>query len=223
MYNTFSQENTMKRIFIVLSMIIVAIAFSGENEPKQILLPKPQIAGGKPLMETLSLRKSTREFRDEEIPAQTLSNLLWAAFGINRPESGKRTAPSASNWQEIDIYVATAKAVYLYDAKANSLNVVVEEDLKGYFGRQAFVKSAPIVLAFVADYSKMGRASQADKDFYSAIDTGYISQNVYLYCASAGLNTVAIGLKDKAALSQKLGLKPEQKIILTQPVGYPKK
>ncbi|MCM8788700.1 MAG: nitroreductase family protein, partial [Candidatus Omnitrophica bacterium] len=141
----------MKRIFIVLSLIIVATLFSAENEPKKILLPKPQIADGKPLMEALSLRKSTREFADREIPAQTLSNLLWAAFGINRPESGKRTAPSASNWQEIDIYVATAKAVYLYDAKANSLNVVVEEDLRGYSGRQAFVKSAPVVLAFVAD------------------------------------------------------------------------
>ncbi|HOL67631.1 MAG TPA: nitroreductase family protein, partial [bacterium] len=96
-------------------------------------------------------------------------------------------------------------------------------DLRASFGRQPFVKTAPVVLAYVADYSKMGRASQTDKDFYSAVDTGFISQNVYLFCASAGLNTVVLGIVDRNALSQALSLKPEQKVILTQPVGYPKK
>lgn len=213
----------MKKLFVMVFLSVVMIALASENQPQSVLLPKPQITGGKPLMEALSLRKSTREFADKEIPAQILSNLLWAANGINRPESGKRTAPSAANWQEIDIYVATSKAVYLYDAKSNSLKVVVEGDLRADFGRQMFVKTAPVVLAFVADYSKMGRASQTDKDFYSATDTGFVSQNVYLYCASEGLNTVVLGMFDRATLSSKLGLKPDQKIILTQPVGYPRK
>ncbi|MCM8759679.1 MAG: nitroreductase family protein [Candidatus Omnitrophica bacterium] len=212
-----------RKIFTIVFLSIVIVAFAQENQTQSIPLPKPQITGGKPLMEALSLRKSTREFSEKEIPLQVLSNLLWAANGINRPESGKRTAPSASNWQEIDIYVATPKAVYLYDAKANSLKIVKEGDLRADFGRQAFVKTAPVVLAYVADYSKMGRAAQTDKDFYSATDTGFISQNVYLFCASEGLNTVVLGIVDRTNLSSKLGLKPEQKIILTQPVGYPKK
>ncbi|MCX7705272.1 MAG: nitroreductase family protein [bacterium] len=213
----------MRKKFLMTALLVGVLVFAAEQTVQQVQLPKPQISGGKPLMEVLSARKSSREFSGEELPLQTLSNLLWAAFGINRPESGKRTAPSASNWQEIDIYVATAKAVYVYDAKSNSLKPVIEEDLRADFGRQAFVKTAPVVLAYVADYSKMGRASQIDKDFYSAVDTGFISQNVYLYCASAGLNTVVLGMVDRATLSQKLGLKNEQKIILTQPVGYPKK
>jgi len=198
-------------------------AFSYGQEMQAISLPKPQTSGGKPLMETLSLRKSAREFSSEELPLQTLSNLLWAAFGINRPESGKRTAPSAVNWQEIDIYVATSSGVYLYDAKTNQLKPVVSGDQRSAFGRQSFVRTAPVVLAYVADFSRMGKASPGDKEFYSAVDTGFISQNVYLFCASAGLNTVVLGIVDRNTLATTLGLKPEQKIILTQPVGYPPK
>jgi SagB-type dehydrogenase family enzyme len=213
----------LKKFFIIVFLSVGIITFAAEEQPQILSLPRPQIIGGKPLMEALSARKSTREFSSEEISPQTLSNLLWAGFGINRPESGKRTAPSASNWQEIDIYVATSKAVYIYDAKSNQLKSVVSGDLRPDFGRQAFVKTAPVVLAYVADYSRMGKASQSNKDFYSAVDTGFISQNVYLYCASEGLNTVVIGIFDREKFSQQLLLKPEQKIILTQPVGYPKK
>ncbi len=218
----------MRKKFLALvisfMLLIPVISFSQQqNEKNTIQLPKPQITGGKPLMEALSLRKSMREFSDREIPVQVLSNLLWAAFGINRPESGRKTAPSASNWQEIDIYVAKKDGVYLYDAKGNSLKLVVVGDLRADFGRQAFVKTAPVVLAYIADYSRMGRASQTDKDFYSAVDTGFISQNVYLFCASEGLNTVVLGLVNRSKLYEKLQLKPEQKIILTQPVGYPVK
>jgi SagB-type dehydrogenase family enzyme len=213
----------MRKITVFLMLFLIAgFCFAQENEIQSISLPNPQMKGGKPLMEALSARKSMREFGSQELSLQTLSNLLWAAFGINRPESGKRTAPSASNWQEIDIYVATSKGVYVYDAKNNVLKPVVGGDLRANFGRQAFVKTAPVVLAYIADYSKMGRASQTDKDFYSATDTGFISQNVYLFCASEGLNTVVLGIVDKQGLAQSLNLRPEQKIILTQPVGYPK-
>ncbi|HOJ40071.1 MAG TPA: SagB/ThcOx family dehydrogenase, partial [bacterium] len=210
-----------KKLFLSGSLIFLTVTavIVSSQELQPISLPKPQMAGGKTLMEALSLRKSTREFSPQELPLQTLSDLLWAAFGINRPESGKRTAPSAVNWQEIDLYVATPKGVYLYEARTNQLKPVAAGDLRASFGRQPFVKTAPVVLAYVADYSKMGRASQTDKDFYSAVDTGFISQNVYLFCASAGLNTVVLGIVDRNALSQALSLKPEQKVILTQPVG----
>ncbi|MGC9066328.1 MAG: nitroreductase family protein [Candidatus Ratteibacteria bacterium] len=213
----------MKKYLGLFILIAVVFVFAGENEIQPVNLPKPQMTGGKPLMEALSARKSMREFSSNELSNQTISNLLWAASGINRSQSGKRTAPSASNWQEIDIYVATPKAVYVYDAKMNVLKPVISGDFRVNFGRQAFVKTAPLVLAYVADYSKMGRASQSDKDFYSAVDTGFISQNVYLFCASEGLNTVVLGIVDRDNLAKILNLKDEQKIILTQPVGYPKK
>ncbi|MCM8768354.1 MAG: SagB/ThcOx family dehydrogenase [Candidatus Omnitrophica bacterium] len=209
------------RLIVCLLLGISWLATSENLQP--LSLPKPQTTGGKPLMEVLSLRRSVREFSPQDLPSQVISDLLWAAFGLNRPESGKRTAPSAVNWQEIDIYVALSQGVYLYDAKANLLKPVVAGDHRASFGRQSFVKVAPVVLAYVADFSRMGKASQADKDFYSATDTGFISQNVYLFCASAGLNTVVLGVVDRPVLSQVLGLRPDQKIILTQPVGYPVK
>ena len=154
---------------------------------------------------------------------QVLSNMLWAACGVNRPESGKRTAPSAVNWQEIDTYVATADGLYLYDAKAHILKPVLAGDIRAATGRQTFVKDAPVNLIFVADFSRMGKATTEDKVFYSATDTGFISQNVYLYCASEGLATVVRGAVDKEKLAKVMKLRPDQKVILAQSVGYPKK
>lgn len=192
-------------------------------ELKPIQLLKPQMDGGRPLMQVLKDRKSSRAFSTEKLPLQVLSNMLWAAFGVNRPDSGKRTAPSAVNWQEIDIHVATADGLYLYDAKANILEPILGEDIRAATGFQPFVKDAPVNLIFVADFSRMGRAKAKDKDFYSATDTGFISQNVYLYCASEGLATVVRGLVDKPALTKVMKLRPDQRIILAQSVGYPKK
>jgi len=185
-------------------------------------LPAPQTDGGKPLMQALKARRSLRSYSSRPLPAQVLSNLLWAACGVNRPESGKRTAPTAVNWQEIDVYVATAEGLYLFDARAHSLTPVLKEDIRALTGTQPFVGEAPVNLVYVADYSRMGRASQADKDFYSATDTGFISQNVYLYCASEGLATVVRGLVNRPALAERMGLRPDQKIILAQSIGYPK-
>lgn len=184
-------------------------------------LPQPRTTGGRPLMEVLRDRQSSRRFSPEDIPAQTLSNLLWAAWGVNRPESGKRTAPSAVNWQEIDIYVATASGLYLYDAVKNSLTHVLDEDIRGLTGRQDFVRDAPVNLIFVADYVRMGRASMQDKDFYAAADAGFISQNVYLFCASEGLATVVRGALDRDKLAGRMKLTASQKIVLAQTVGYP--
>jgi len=188
-----------------------------------IQLPTPKVEGGKPLMQVLKNRNSSRSFSPGDVPLQVLSNLLWAAFGINRPESGKRTAPSAVNWQEIDIYVATAGGLYLYDAKGNKFLRILSEDIRALTGRQSFVKEAPVNLIYVADFSRMTGTSQEDKDFYSAADVGFISENVYLFCSSEGLSTVVRGSIERTALAKAMKLRPEQKIILAQTIGYPKK
>jgi len=216
-----------KRPFIAACLlfffVFICPIFSFAEELKPIQLLKPQLDGGRPLMQVLNDRKSSREFSPEKLPIQVLSNLLWAASGINRPDSGRRTAPSAVNWQEIDIYVAAADGLYLYEVEAHSLKPVLAEDIRAMTGRQAFVKEAPVNLIYVADFSKMGKATNEDKDFFSAADTGFVAQNVYLYCASEGLATVVRAHIDKPALAKVMGLRPDQKITLSQTVGYPKK
>jgi SagB-type dehydrogenase family enzyme len=149
--------------------------------------------------------------------------LLWAACGINRPESGKRTAPSARNWQEIDIYVALDKGIYLYDAKAHMLSPIISGDLRSLFGVQDFVKTAPVNLLYVSDYAKI-KSNDSDeiKLIFTSADAGFIAQNVYLYCASQGLAVVVRGLIPKEKLAEVLKLRPEQKILLSQTVGYGK-
>lgn len=206
----------------VLAVMFVCPISSYAQELKAIKLPVPQTEGGKPLMQALKARKSSREFSSRELPLQMISNMLWAAFGINRPDKGGRTAPSAMNMQEIDIYVARADGLYLFDAKANMLMPVLAEDIRALTGKQPFVKDAPVNLIYVANLAKMSRLSVDDANFYSACDTGFISQNAYLFCASEGLATVVRGLVDKPALAKAMKLKADQKIILSQTVGYPK-
>jgi nitroreductase len=213
----------MKRItryILVFCFFVVLPGFAQGPKPIQLLAPEVEI--GKPLMKTLQLRQSARAFNTRALSKQDLSNLLWAADGINRPESGKRTAPSAMNWQEIDIYVALPEAMYLYDAKNHMLNPVVGKDLREMTGKQPFVKDAPLNLVYVADGKRMKNASEEDQKLFSAADAGFIAQNVYLYCASQGLAVVVRGMVDRPALATALNLRPEQKIILTQTVGYPK-
>ena len=193
------------------------------QELKPVILPLPQTDGGKPLMQALKDRHSTREFSPEKLPPQVLANLLWAAFGINRPDTGKRTAPSAMNWQEIDVYVATAEGLYVYDAKGNKLDPILAEDVRGATGVQPFVKDAPVDLVYVADFAKTGKSSAEERNFYTAADAGFIAQNVYLFCASEGLAVVVRGGVDRAALAKVMKLRPDQKILLAQTVGYPKK
>jgi len=204
-----------------LSLISSHPIFAEELKPVPLL--KPQTNGGKPFMQVLKDRKSSREFSSEKLPAQVLSNLLWAAFGVNRPESEKRTAPSAMNRQEMDIYVASADGLYLFDAKAHVLKPVLAEDIRAMTGLQPFVKDVPLNLIYVADFLRMGSATAEQKEFYSAADTGFIAENVYLYCASEGLATVVRGLVDKPALAKVMKLRTDQKITLVQSVGYPKK
>jgi len=214
---------TKKIVFVCLVLVgllaLPAVLFADALKP--IDLPKPQTDIGNPLMQTLKDRHTSRSFSERPLSDQTLSNLLWAAFGINRPESGKRTAPSAMNWQEIDIYVATPEGVFLFNAADHRLEPVLSKDIRAETGRQGFVADAPVNLVYVADYSKMGSADPDRKQFYSAADTGFIAQNVYLYCASEGLGTVVRGSVDHSALAKILNLKADQHVTLAQTVGYP--
>jgi nitroreductase len=192
------------------------------QEAKTIQLPPPQMEGGKPLMQALKERRSSSEFSSERLSLPILSNLLWAAFGVNRPD-GRRTAPTASNRQEIDIYAAMADGLYQYDAKAQALNLVHKEDIRAMTGSQAYLKEAPLVLVYVADFSRMGTAKDEDKLFAAVAASGLISQNVYLYCASEGLAARVRSSIDRAKLAPAMNLRPDQRITLDQAVGYPKK
>lgn len=215
-----SQSTCLAVLFIFL---VASTGFSQDLPP--VPLPQPQIEGGKPLMQALKDRRSRRDFSPEKISPQVLSNLLWAAGGYNRPD--KRTAPSAVNWQEIDIYVATQESLYLYDARANALKPILVQDIRALTGRNHYVKDAPINLIYVADTAKMiaygKEVSESEKLMYSGADTAFIAQNVYLFCASEGLSTVVRGLIDRATLSRVMNLRPEQRIILAQSIGYPPK
>lgn len=203
-------------------VILLFPALTIAQQLKTINLPAPQTTGGMPLMQALKARHSTREFSSRKLPLQVLSNLLWAAFGVNRPESGKRTAPSAMNRQEIAIYVATADGLYVYDAKGNKLDPVLNEDVRAATGTQSFVGEAPVNLVYVADLAKAGGASAEDRALYTGADTGVIAQNVYLFCASEGLGVVVRGSVNRTALAKNMKLRPDQKIILAQTVGYPR-
>lgn len=214
----------MKKIKIFVSVWLCllgcfACVFAAE-QAKLIALPAPRTEAGMPLMKALKMRSSAREFSPKEISLQTLSDLLWAGFGISRAD-GKRTAPSARNMQEIDIYVAKVDGLFRYNAKENALELISSEDIREATGKQDFVKTAPVNLIYVADLAKTEKAG-ARTDSWVAMDTGFIAENVYLFCASEGLVTVVRGMFDSEKLAKAMKLKPDQKITLTQTLGYPK-
>jgi SagB-type dehydrogenase family enzyme len=213
-----------KKSFLTSMVVLIIVTFitgSWAAELMPIKLPPPNLNSGKLLMQSLQARKSSRDFSAKKLPVEVLSNLLWAACGVNRPESGRRTAPSAVNWQEIDVYVAMADGLYLYDAKDHVLKPVIKQDIRALTGKQSFVKEAPLNLIYVADYSRMGGASAEEKNSYSAADAAFIAQNVYLYCASEGLATVVRGSIDRDVLAKAMQLRDNQRIIMSQTVGYP--
>lgn len=237
----------MKKISTISKIYIAAIAFtiaasgacSSSNKVynagdigdlKPIKLPAPQTETGKPLMKALKDRQTERSFKEKELPEQVLSNLLWAAFGINRPDSGKRTAPSAVDWQQIDIYVALKKGLYIYEAEGHSLNPVLARDIRedtvhtlqplGFS-----VNDAPVHFIYVANEEKRNVldtfSNEQEEIMWAAADTGCIVENVYLFCASEGLGTVVRGMVDRESLRKIMNLKKGQKITLCQSVGYP--
>jgi nitroreductase len=199
----------MNKLFISMLMAGICLSCAAQD----IVLPQPQKTGGKPLMEALNERQTTREFTDQALSEQTLSDLLWAAYGFNRVD--KRTAPSANDKQEFILYVVLQSGVYTYDAQANVLKLKVAGDLRGKAGKQDFVSVAPLNLVYVADLTKNSKEGAQG-------DCGYIAQNVYLYCASAGLGTVVRGWFDGEEIRAAFGLSETEEPILTQTVGYKK-
>ncbi len=191
-------------------------------QEKTITLPAPQTDGGKPLMQVLKSRHSDREFSAKPLTLQQLSNLLWAADGINRTESGKRTAPSARNWQDVELYAVMEAGVYRYEAAKHALNLVVAGDLRGSTGQQDFVKDVPLNLVYVSDLGKMTDAALDARDKYAGIDAGFVAENVYLFCASEGLACVVRGSVDGKALANAIHLREDEKVILAHSIGYPK-
>jgi SagB-type dehydrogenase family enzyme len=203
----------------VVMMSVMGTGLAQETE--SIKLAPPEMAGGMPLMQALKARHSTREFSGKPLAPQALSNLLWAANGVNRPDTGQRTAPSAHDWREIDVYAITAEGAFRYDPPSHTLKRVASGDMRRLAGLQDYVPTVPLNLVYVADLDRMTEATAEDRAFYSATDAGFIAQNVYLYCASAGLSVVVRGLIDRDPLGAALGLGRHQRIILAQSVGYP--
>jgi nitroreductase len=203
---------------------------------KVVKLPPPQMEGGKPLMQALKLRQSTRgNFGPEEkLSLQTLSNLLWAANGVNRPD-GHRTAPTAAGWNNIDIYVTTADGLFLYDAPQHVLKVISEKDVRATCGleglasgktNQDFAKTAPVSLVYVADMSKTKGMKWNNEDvgpLWSYANAAAIAENVYLFCASEGLACILRAFLDPERISKTFELRPDQKPILTSTIAQFKK
>ena len=206
----------MKKWILIAALALLASAASAQVTA----LPKPNMKHKTlKVMQALAERKSIREYSPRMLKDQDLSDLLWAANGVNR-DNGKRTAPSARNCQEIDIYVLMSTGTYLYLADKHALQLVDATDIRSQAAMQPFVAKAPVLLMFVANYDKMTGMDKDAKEFYGATDAGFVSQNVYLYCASEKLATVVLGSIHRDFLEKKLGFKG--KAILGQPVGYSK-
>ena len=191
----------------------------------QILKPPATAQGTNALTvwEAIRGRKSTNGFQTQPLTNEKLMNVLWAAWGINRPDSGKRTAPSANNVQNIDIYVLLPEGAYVYDAQGNQLTSLLAQDLRLKATSQDALKDAPVQLLYVADYAKFrANVPQTQRELYSAAHTGFIGQNVYLYCASEGLGAHFYATIDRAALRDSLKLRDDQAILFAQAVGYAK-
>lgn len=186
-----------------------------------IALPTPQAEGGMSLIGALKLRRSTREYSERALSVQTLSNLLWAAFGVNRP-SGDRTAPYWRHVMVLDVYVAKADGVWLYDPKKHALQPYLNEDIRAQTGLQDFVASAPLNLIYVAHGERMKDVSPEERRLYASVDTGFIGQNVYLSCAAEGLGSVFRAAVDYPKLARSLRLPEEQFVTFAQTVGYPR-
>jgi len=186
-----------------------------------MVLPQPRSGGGKPLLEALRLRRSTRDYSTQPISTQVLSDLLWAAYGVNRP-SGDRTAPYWRHIMVVDVYVAMADGVWLYDPKRHALEPHLAADIRAQTGMQDFVGTAPLNLVYVAHGERMQDISPEERRLYASVDTGFIGQNVYLFCASEGLGTVFRGSVDYNKLAHTMRLDEAQFVTFAQTVGYPK-
>jgi len=205
----------------------LALGLMGQVKPlppvaeprKALVLPPPSLSGGMPLISALANRQSRRDFAPDPLPQQTLSDLLWAAAGINRHDVGGRTVPSAMNAQEVQLYVALPDGLFLYDPARHELSLRVASDVRRVTGKQDFVDTAPLDLVFVAHHARMTLVPVAQRETFAFTSAGAMAQNVYLYCASAGLATVIRAWFDRDALSRAMGLQADQQLLLSQTVG----
>ena len=207
----------MKRISILLTIILITSNITMAQ--KTIKLPPVDKAMPVTLMQALDQRHTGRDYKDQEISIEHLSNLLWCANGVNR-EDGKRTAPSARNCQEIDIYALTAEGIYLYLPEKHMLEQVKAGDFRAQIGMQPFTHTAPLLLVYVANYDRMKDMDDNARNLYGATDCGNVCQNVYLYCAAAGLETVELGSIHRDTFTELVPI--HGKVILGQAVGMPK-
>jgi nitroreductase len=214
---------------VVGGWVVVAVwgavwAADGVGEGRReegVALPAARQSGGRPLLEALRERRSVRDFAARELPESLLADLVWAAFGVNRAETGRRTAPSTMDLRALDVYVVTSRGAWRYDAARHARVAAGVGDLRRLTGGQEYVAVAPVALVYVADERRMERVPEAERAFYAAADAGFVGQNVYLFCASEGLGSVVHMPGDRARLASALGLAPEQKIVLVHAVGYP--
>lgn len=205
----------MKKTAITIFAALFATAIMAQD----IDLPSPRRTGGMPLMEALARRRSSREFDGRALPRQTLSDLLWAAWGYNRPD--KRTAPSSRDKQEIELYVAMQDGLYLYDAEDNRLLMVSDEDLRAMTGTQPFVAKAPLNIIYVCRKQMITDKTPDELIAATYANTGFIAQNVYLFCASESLATVVRAMVDREKLAEAMRLPVHSMVTLVQSVGYP--
>ena len=215
-----TKRNLWKGMVLTAFLVCGWLSVAAENNAV-VSLSAPRTEGGMPLFQALKERKSTKEFNKQPVSSETLSNLLWAAYGVNRPESGMRTAPSAKNKQEVGVYVVTAEGAYLYDAAATQLKQVAAGDLRKATGSPESAGGPPVELVYVADFRQSAGKTEEENRLYAAITTGCIIQNVYLFCASEKLATVTRVVSNQDALVKALGLTKEQWPVMTQSVGFP--
>ena len=211
------------RFFMIITIILISGGIMSADTLNPVKLPSPSISRSYLLETALKERKSSRDFADRELTLQELSDILWCANGINRPDSGGRTSPSAMNKQDIEIYVFLKNGAYCYDYRGNTLQPVAAGDFRAKLGMQPYVATAPLNLIYVSDLSKFSFTGDREMKMITAgIDAGHCSQNVYLYCAAAHIGVVVRTSVDKKAVGEILKLKGEATVIMGQTIGYPR-
>jgi len=211
----------MKKLKFFFAIVFIALT-NVSTAQTLIELPEPDKAGGMPLMQAINERHSSRNFVDKALTKQQLSELLWVAYGINRPASGKHTIPTSRNHQDIEMYLTTKDGVFKYLPEEHALSQISNEDKRKLAGMQNFVKDASVNLIYVSDFDKLGNSSNEIKTMTAATHCGFIGQNVYLYCASEGLISVFRAMIDKEKAAGLLQLEGNKHVIYSQSVGYGK-
>jgi SagB-type dehydrogenase family enzyme len=212
----------MKIMSFLIAMFFLGTTMNAQDL-KQIKLPTPDKTKGVSIMKAFNDRHSDRTYAPDRLSQQDLSDLLWAANGINRPD-GKRTAPSCMNFQKVRVYVILPEGAYLYDEKANALTLITEGDYRAAVaGGQSYAKTAPLCIVLSADLTRFGGTINEGTKLMASVDVGIVCQNINLACAGLGLATVPRATMDQATLKRILKLKDTDLLLMNNPVGYPKK